>query len=70
LRFHFFCFAFHSRYSFSGGLPFDIFTATDTAHTGQPQRPDFNSNGVPAAVGNPLMQTGPNRVKASFLRAA
>ena len=46
--------------TFSGGLPFDIFTATDTAHTGQPQRPDFNPAGIPVAVSNPRTQTGPN----------
>jgi hypothetical protein len=46
--------------TFSGGLPYDIFTVTDTAHTGQRQRPDFNSNGIPAPVSNPLTQTGPN----------
>ena len=45
---------------FSGGLPYDIFTPTDTAHTGQPQRPDFNPAGTPAPVGNPRTQTGPN----------
>src|SRR5262249_4404431 len=28
--------------TFSKGLPFDIFTSTDTAHTGQPQRPNYN----------------------------
>ncbi len=46
--------------SFSGGLPYDIFTATDTAHTGQQQRPDFNPAGTPAPVSNPRTQTGPN----------
>lgn len=45
--------------TFSGGLPYDIYTATDTAHTGQQQRPDFNPNGVPAPVSNPRTQTGP-----------
>src|ERR1700730_3907318 len=44
----------------SGGLPYDIFTATDTAHTGQQQRPDFNPAGTPAPVSNPRAQTGPN----------
>ncbi len=44
----------------SGGLPYDIFTATDTAHTGQQQRPDFNPAGTPAPVSNPRTQTGPN----------
>lgn len=46
--------------TFSGGLPYDIFTVKDTAHTGQRQRPDFNPNGIPAPVSNPLIQTGPN----------
>jgi len=46
--------------TFSGGLPYDIFTATDTAHTGQLQRPDFNPAGTPVAVSNPRTQTGPN----------
>ena len=46
--------------TFSGGLPYDIFTVTDTAHTGQPQRPDFNPAGTPAPVSNPRTQTGPN----------
>jgi hypothetical protein len=46
--------------TFSGGLPYDVFSVTDTAHTGQRQRPDFNPNGVPAPVTNPLTQTGPN----------
>jgi hypothetical protein len=46
--------------TFSGGLPYDIFTALDTAHTGQQQRPDFNPAGTPAPVANPRTQTGPN----------
>jgi len=46
--------------TFSGGLPYDIFTSTDTAHTGQQQRPDFNPAGTPAPVSNPRTQTGPN----------
>ena len=46
--------------TFSGGLPYDIFTATDTAHTGQPQRPDFNPAGVALPVSDPRTQTGPN----------
>ena len=46
--------------TFSGGLPYDIFTATDTAHTGQPQRPDYNPAGTPVAVSSPRTQTGPN----------
>jgi len=46
--------------TFSTGLPFDIFTATDTAHTGQPQRPDYNPAATPVLVTNPRTQTGPN----------
>jgi hypothetical protein len=46
--------------TFSTGLPFDIFTALDRAHTGQIQRPDFNSAGTLFAVNNPRTQTGPN----------
>jgi len=46
--------------TFSGGLPYDIFTALDTAHTGQQQRPDFNPACTPAPVINPRTQTGPN----------
>jgi hypothetical protein len=44
----------------SGGLPYDIFNATDTAHTGQQQRPDFNPAGTPKPVSDPRAQTGPN----------
>jgi len=46
--------------AFSSGLPFDIFTNLDTAHTGQPQRPDFNAAATPLAVISPRTQTGPN----------
>jgi hypothetical protein len=46
--------------TFSGGLPYDIFTALDTAHTGQPQRPDYNPAGTPLPVSNARTQTGPN----------
>jgi hypothetical protein len=46
--------------SFSNGLPFDILTASDTAHTGQPQRPDYNPAATRLAVLNPRTQTGPN----------
>ena len=46
--------------TFSGGLPFDIFTDLDTAHTGFIQRPDFNPAGPAVAVTNPRTQTGPN----------
>jgi hypothetical protein len=46
--------------TFSGGLPFDIFTDLDTAHAGQKQRPDFIPTGTPVAIGSPRTQTGPN----------
>ena len=46
--------------TFSGGLPYDIFTALDTAHTGQQQRPDYNAVGTPLTVSNLHTQTGPN----------
>jgi hypothetical protein len=46
--------------TFSGGLPFDIFTNLDTAHTGENQRPDFNPAGTPVPVNNPRTQTGSN----------
>jgi hypothetical protein len=46
--------------TFSGGLPYDIFTALDTAHTGQQQRVDYNPAGTLLPVGNPRTQTGPN----------
>jgi hypothetical protein len=44
----------------SSGLPYDIFTPFDTAHTGQLQRPDYNAAGTPLPVGSPRTQTGPN----------
>jgi carboxypeptidase family protein/TonB-dependent receptor-like protein len=46
--------------TFSSGLPFDVFTATDTAHTGQPQRPDYVPGGTSVPVSHPRTQTGPN----------
>lgn len=46
--------------TFSGGLPYDIFTALDTAHTGQQQRPDYSAAGTPLPITNPRTQTGPN----------
>ncbi len=46
--------------TFSGGLPFDIFSPWDTGHTGQPQRPDYNPAAPPFPVSNPRTQTGPN----------
>jgi hypothetical protein len=44
----------------SSGLPYDIFTALDTAHTGQQQRPDYNAAGALLPVSNRATQTGPN----------
>jgi hypothetical protein len=46
--------------TFSGGLPFDIFSPLDTAHTGQQQRPDYIPNGTLVPVSDPRTQTGPN----------
>lgn len=46
--------------TFSSGLPYDIFSALDTAHTGQQQRADYIPGGTPQAVSNPRTQTGPN----------
>lgn len=46
--------------TFSGGVPYDIFSALDTAHTGQQQRADYNPAGTLLSVGNPHTQTGPN----------
>jgi hypothetical protein len=46
--------------TFSGGLPYDIFSALDTAHTGQPQRAEYNPAGTLLPVSNPRTQTGPN----------
>ena len=46
--------------TFASGLPFDIFSALDTAHTGQQQRADFIPGGTPVPVSNPRTQTGPN----------
>ena len=46
--------------TFSGGLPFDIFSALDTAHTGQQQRADYIPGATPVPVSNPRTQTGPN----------
>jgi hypothetical protein len=44
----------------SSGLPYDIFTALDTAHTGQQQRPDYSAGGTLLPVSNARTQTGPN----------
>ena len=46
--------------TFSSGLPFDILTAADTAHTGQPQRPDYNPAAAPMSINMRRTQTGPN----------
>lgn len=46
--------------AFSSGLPFDIFTNLDTAHTGEIQRPDFSPSATPIAAGNARTQTGPS----------
>jgi hypothetical protein len=46
--------------TFSTGLPYDIFTPLDTAHTGEIQRADYNPAATPLPVTNPLTQTGPN----------
>jgi len=46
--------------TFSGGLPYDIFTPLDTAHTGQPQRPNYDPAATLQPVSNPRTQTGPN----------
>ncbi len=46
--------------TFATGLPFDIFTDADTAHTGFIQRPDYNASATPVPVTNPRLQTGPN----------
>jgi hypothetical protein len=46
--------------TFSSGLPFDIFSALDTAHTGQQQRANYNPGGTAIPVSSPHTQTGPN----------
>ena len=46
--------------TFSSGLPYDIFSTLDTAHTGQQQRADYNPGGSPFPVSSPRTQTGPN----------
>src|SRR5258708_7726271 len=45
---------------FASGLPFDIFTAVDGAHTGFAQRPDYNPSATLLPVAGPRTQTGPN----------
>ncbi len=46
--------------TFSGGIPFDIFSPIDSAHTGENARPDFNPTAALFPVSRPLTQTGPN----------
>ncbi len=46
--------------TFAAGLPFDILTDTDTAHTGFFQRPNYNASAAPVVVTNTRLQTGPN----------
>jgi hypothetical protein len=46
--------------TFSGGVPYDVFSALDTAHTGQQQRADYNPAATLLPVVNPRTQTGPN----------
>ncbi len=44
----------------SSGLPFDIFTPVDTAHTGLVSRPDFNPGATIPPSNDPRTQTGPS----------
>jgi hypothetical protein len=46
--------------TFSSGLPYDIFTNVDTAHTGLVSRPDFTPGASPSASTDPRTQTGPS----------
>jgi hypothetical protein len=46
--------------TFASGLPFDIFTSVDSAHTGFAQRPDYNPSAALFPVADPRTQTGPN----------
>jgi hypothetical protein len=46
--------------TFSKGLPFDVFTDLDTAHTGEIQRADLNPSGALVPVTNLRTQSGPN----------
>jgi hypothetical protein len=46
--------------TFSSGLPYDIFTNVDTAHTGLVSRPNLNSGVNVPASSNPGTQTGPS----------
>ena len=45
--------------TFSGGLPYDIFTNEDTQHTGFAARPDYDPSATVTASSNPRTQTGP-----------
>jgi hypothetical protein len=45
--------------TFSTGLPFDIFTNVDTAHTGLSSRPDVNTSATPSPSADARTQTGP-----------
>ena len=44
----------------ASGLPFDIFTAVDGAHTGSAQRPNYNSSVTLPPMAGPRTQTGRN----------
>jgi hypothetical protein len=46
--------------TFSGGLPYDIFTNVDTEHTGQAARAFYNPMAVAPPSNNPRTQTGPS----------
>jgi hypothetical protein len=46
--------------TFASGLPFDIFTSVDSAHTGFAQRPDYNPSATLFPVADPRTQSGPN----------
>ena len=46
--------------TFSSGLPYDIFTNVDTAHTGLVSRPDFTPSAAPSASTDPRTQSGPS----------
>jgi hypothetical protein len=45
--------------TFSGGLPFDLFTNVDTQHTGFDARPDYNPSAKVTPSSTPRTQTGP-----------
>jgi len=46
--------------TFSGGLPYDVFTNVDTEHTGFAARPFYNPSAVATPSSNPRTQTGPS----------